>query len=418
MTPTNDQGKYTEKIQSLTEKLLETFEELNLVYSLTEIFGGSSGVEQVIQQLGRLAVDRLESDCGWIVLRDERTQALHSVALQGVEPEVAGQINERLVGNAIEAGRPLLLNDLDVSDETAAAHGLHAFLAVPLSVRESILGAICISRRQQGHIYTSGDQKMLTVMASQGAMAISKHKLEKKLVDVERLAAVGEFAARVAHEVRNPLTSIKGFTFLIGRPKTTPDQVQQYTALIIEEIDRLDTIIKDILHFSRQSVLHPKEMSVEEVVDKALMLTEQQRTEAGIELVRTGRNDGIAVLIDPERMLQVFLNLIINATHAMNSGGALKILSKVDDDSVLVDIADTGCGIPPENLEQIFDPFFTTKETGTGLGLAIAKRILTEHQGDITVDSKQNEGTTFTIRLPRNAQLKPFHALDAIRDGE
>lgn len=400
--------KLTEKIHSLTEKLLETFEELNLVYNLSEVFSGSTSVDQVIQNLGKMAVDRLEADCGWVALRDERTGRLSPVAMYGIEPPVAQEINQQLVEKAVGAGRPVLHDDLRNTGVSSSGPDLRAFLAVPLAVRETVVGAICLGRRLGDQIFTSGDQKMLSVMASQGAMAIEKHKLEKKLVDVERLAAIGEFAARVAHEVRNPLTSIKGFTFLIGRPKTTPEQTKQYTALIIEEIDRLDTIIKDILHFSRESVLHPKEQSIEDVIDKALMLTEQQRMEAGVELIRENGSNGTLVLIDAERLLQVFLNLIINAIHAMTGGGRLTVSTKSDAEQLLVQIGDSGCGISQENLEQIFDPFFTTKETGTGLGLAIARRILEEHQGDISVESTENVGTTFVLRLPRNAQLKPF----------
>ncbi len=400
--------KLNEKIQSLTEKLLETFEELNLVYSLTETFSGTSGAEQVIENLSRLAVERLEADCGWIALKDERSQHLTTVALQGIDPESTRAVNTQFVERVIDGGRPLLLNDLMGNPSFQPGSELHAFLAVPLSVREKIFGAICISRHSPEEIFTSGDQKMLTVMATQGAMAIEKHKLEKKLLDVERLAAIGEFAARVAHEVRNPLTSIKGFTFLVGRPKTTPEQIQQYTALIIEEIDRLDTIIKDILHFSRQSVLHPKEHCIEEVIDRALTLTEKQRTDQGIQLNRVSHCNNVRVMIDPERILQVFLNLIINAVHAMESGGALTIQSITRDGKVVIDIGDSGGGIPPENIDLIFDPFFTTKETGTGLGLPITRRILEEHGGDISVDSAIGVGTKFTITLPLESHLKSF----------
>ena len=404
----DQERKLTEKIHSLTEKLLETFEELNLVYNLSEVFSGSTSVDQVIQNLGKMAVERLEADCGWVALREERTGRLSPVAMYGIEPPVAQEINQHLVEKAVGAGRPVLHDDLRITGVSISGSDLRAFLAVPLAVRETVVGAICLGRRLGDQIFTSGDQKMLSVMASQGAMAIEKHKLEKKLVDVERLAAIGEFAARVAHEVRNPLTSIKGFTFLVGRPKTTPEQIKQYTALIIEEIDRLDTIIKDILHFSRESVLHPKELSIEGVIDKALMLTEQQRTEAGVELIRENGSNGTLVLIDAERLLQVFLNLIINAIHAMAGGGALRVSTQANTEHLVIQIGDSGCGISQENLETIFDPFFTTKETGTGLGLAIARRILEEHQGDISVESTENVGTTFIMRLPRHAQLKPF----------
>ncbi|MEW6367768.1 MAG: ATP-binding protein [Acidobacteriota bacterium] len=401
--------KLTEKIQSLTEKLLETFEELNLVYDLTEIFTSSSSIDQTIQNLAKLAIERLEAEGGWVVLRDERSGRVHTVALHGVEGEVAHELNAQIVTRVVDTGRPSLHNDLRTMPYYRPEMNLRAFLAVPLLVRNKILGAICICRRSSDEIFTSGDQKMLTVMARQGATAIEKHKLEKKLLDVERLAVIGEFAARVAHEVRNPLTSIKGFTFLIGRPKTTPEQIGQYTSLIIEEIDRMDRIIKDLLHFSRKGVLHAREHSIEEVIDRAVTLTESQRLDAGVEIDRRSSCDGVRLMIDGERMLQVFLNLIINALHAMPAGGKLRVESRAEDREVAVEVTDTGCGIPQDQVESIFDPFFTTKETGTGLGLAIAKRILEEHKGDIAVESIEGEGTRFTVRLPMETDLKPFN---------
>jgi len=226
--------------------------------------------------------------------------------------------------------------------------------------------------------------------------------LKRELERNRRLAAIGSLASGVAHEIRNPLSSIKGFaTYLRERYRDNPEDLQ-VTDIMIQEVERLNRVIGQLLEFSRPLILNRKEATIEPILRHAMKMIEIQALEKGVSLeVDFGRMVP-DLLLDSDRMTQVFLNLTLNALNAMEKGGTLSLrVTQSGDRTVRVDISDTGTGIGKEELGRIFDPYFTTRPSGTGLGLPIAQRIVEAHGGEILVSSEPGRGTVFSVLLPR-----------------
>lgn len=228
-------------------------------------------------------------------------------------------------------------------------------------------------------------------------------RLQEQVRRNERLSALGNLAAGVAHEIRNPLSSIKGFaTYLAGKIKGEgPDK--DAAKMMIQEVERLNRVVSELLEFARPGDMRLKDEDINQVIARTLRLAHSDASAKGV-TVRFSRNDSLPpVPLDAERLTQALLNLFLNAIQAMGPGGVLEVSASMENRSnrVGVRIADTGKGMPPEVLSGIFNPYFTTKSSGTGLGLAIVHRIVEGHGGEIKVESQPGEGTVFTVLLSR-----------------
>ncbi|MBW1896676.1 MAG: PAS domain S-box protein [Deltaproteobacteria bacterium] len=231
-------------------------------------------------------------------------------------------------------------------------------------------------------------------------------RLEQEVERSRRLAAIGNLAAGVAHEIRNPLSSIKGFaTYFRERFKDEP-QDQNTADTMIQEVERLDRVIGQLLEFARPSGLKIRPVRVDELIEHSLKLVESDARTRGVEVTSTVPADLSPIAMDADRMNQVLLNLYLNAIQAMNKGGTLDVEVTRDEQSkqTRITVADTGPGIDPSDRERIFDPYFTTKPAGTGLGLTIVHKIMEAHGGDVDVYSASNTGTMVTLILPDMAE--------------
>ncbi len=231
------------------------------------------------------------------------------------------------------------------------------------------------------------------------------HALRKEIARNQRLASVGRLAAGVAHELRNPLSSIKGFATYFKERYTDKPEDQHISNIMIQEVDRLNRVVGQLHEFARPITIFKKPVQIRPFIEDSLKLIERQALEHHIRMETDLAPDIDEVPLDPDRMNQVLLNLYLNAIDAMASGGNLQVtlLKNQEKNCVEIRVADTGTGIDKENLAHIFDPYFTTKVSGTGLGLAIAHNIIESHQGEIIVDSHLGRGTTVTLLLPAAA---------------
>jgi two-component system NtrC family sensor kinase len=228
-------------------------------------------------------------------------------------------------------------------------------------------------------------------------------QMQADLFQSEKLAALGEMSAGIAHEVNNPLTGILMFASMLHDDPRIEPELKNDLAVILRETRRCGDIVRGLLEFSRKPVPQKSMCSISQLMDKTLSLVERQALFFNIQIIR--RYDPLQpdVLLDPNQIEQVFMNLVFNAAQAMPEGGTLTIETGVQEAGglVWVRISDSGCGIPPENLERIFNPFFTTKGVhGTGLGLSVSYGVVESHGGQIEVQSREGEGSTFTITLP------------------
>ncbi|MDZ7263938.1 MAG: cache domain-containing protein [candidate division KSB1 bacterium] len=228
--------------------------------------------------------------------------------------------------------------------------------------------------------------------------------MQSTLMQSQRLASLGKLAAGIAHEINNPLGGILVLSSLVLEDLKDEDPHRENLQEVIKQTMRCRDIVKGLLQFSRQEEGKMEYVKVNDILNSTLGLIEKQALFHNIEVIKNFDPELPYILGDGSQLQQVFMNVILNAVQAMKEMGVLTITTGHDTkhDMVTIDITDTGCGIPPELIDRIFDPFFTTKEVGegTGLGLSIAYGIVTKHHGRMTVKSKVNEGTTFTIKIP------------------
>jgi two-component system sensor histidine kinase HydH len=226
-------------------------------------------------------------------------------------------------------------------------------------------------------------------------------ELEERVRRADRLASLGKLAAGIAHEVRNPLASIKGFAQYLKGTFSHNESGAEYADIIVEEVERLDKVVSALLNFAKPKPLQLEMHSINSIIEEALTLIEDKAKADHISIIKNFVVDIPLTAVDKEQIKQVFLNIFLNATQEMEEGGTLEVTSRSGgDSSVMVEIKDTGRGISTENMKNIFSPFFTTKESGFGLGLSIAHTIIESHGGEISVKSEIEKGTIFKIQIP------------------
>jgi two-component system sensor histidine kinase HydH len=234
-------------------------------------------------------------------------------------------------------------------------------------------------------------------------------ELQKEIETSRRLASLGRLAAGIAHEIRNPLSSIKGFaTYFKERYREIPED-QKTAQIMIQEVDRLNRVVGQLLEFARPMAIQKKKTYLQSLIRDSIKLVYKQAQGKEIQITALMPPEVGPLYVDPDRLNQVFLNLFLNAIEAMDKGGTLSVTLSEDtkNSGVRVRVADTGVGISEHHLEHVFDPYFTTRQTGTGLGLAFVHKIMESHQGEVKVESQVGKGTTVTLFLPRTRYEKP-----------
>lgn len=221
--------------------------------------------------------------------------------------------------------------------------------------------------------------------------------LRERVVHSERMAALGELAARVAHEIRNPLISIGGFARRLE--KKLSDDTAEYARIIVNEVTRLENILKEILGFVKSSRVNKVSVDINDVVKNIINFITPSVIEKHNNMVKELSRSPLMAAIDPDRIKEALLNIITNASQATDHG-TITVKTRRENDEAVIELSDTGCGIKPEDLKNIFNPFFTTKPQGTGLGLAVTHKIIQEHGGKVKVESAEGCGTAFRIYLP------------------
>lgn len=267
------------------------------------------------------------------------------------------------------------------------------------AVGERSLGAVCIDR----HMDLEAIQSQVEhVVASLNQANDELKRARDEVLRSERLAAVGELAAGVAHELRNPLTSVKLLLqHTAQRPQSEP-LTEARLQIILDEIARMESTIQGLLDFSRPPRLNRTRHDIRESLRRAMNLVAGRSQQQHVEMTAKLGDQPLLVDADPEQLHQVFVNLLLNGLEAMPGGGRLKLEAAVDDSkqAIHVSVRDSGLGIPEEILKRLFEPFATSKDRGTGLGLAVSRRIVTDHQGTINAANCSAGGAVFDVVLP------------------
>ena len=370
------------KFESLTLKLEET--NVHLQQSLEEKDRVSNYLNNILESLrgGVLVVD-LDGNITFFNREAED--------ITGFEQEkVLGQPYTEVIG--LNAGRELsVLHTLDTGERLASREKelqRPDERTIPLGFSTSLV------RDEAGTIL--------------GALEVFNDltdvkRLEAEVQRVQTLAALGEMAATVAHEIRNPLGGIAGYAGMLERDLNSDDPNRRLVQKITEGVGRLNRIVVSLLTYTRPLRLNVHPVNLVELVEEttAFFAIDIERSREDIHIERRFPDEDLICRIDPEQLQQVILNLLQNAMQAMPEGGTIEIRLRAEENLGVLTVGDTGVGMDDEVREKLFTPFFTTKEDGTGLGLVTSKKIIDAHNGQILVDSEPGRGTSFSISLPQ-----------------
>jgi signal transduction histidine kinase len=294
----------------------------------------------------------------------------------------------------------------------------YAFATVPLWGKGKVIGVILVDNLYNQNPITEEDIHFLSTFSNQAGLAIENailyrdlEKVHQELRDAqtllvhrEKMTALGELSATIAHEIKNPLVSIGGFARRLRRSIPDNTSEKRYAQIIVEEVARLERILNDTLSYTRDESMVFREWDLRDILEECLAMISAGFHNGGIQLVKEFSEEIPKVNGDHQQLKQVFFNLLTNACQAMEDKGMLFLrvypFLKNGFSFIKVEVEDTGKGIDPENLSNIFNPFFTTKEARLGLGLPLVHKIVTSHQGQIEVDNHPGKGVTFIITLP------------------
>jgi two-component system, NtrC family, sensor histidine kinase HydH len=301
--------------------------------------------------------------------------------------------------------------------EVMALIGARSFAAVPLVAKDRVIALVVVDNKFTGRPITDTDIRLLMMFASQAGLAMESSlaysnleqanrdlkETQDRLIQSEKMAALGEMAAAVAHEIKNPLTVIGGFAVRLSK-KQPEGPVGRYAKIISDEAGRLEKILNDVLDFSRDKPPHLELFNINSICEDTAEMYAEEMSENGITLHMDLMPGLRPAMMDPGQIKQALINVLANSLQAMEQAGgqdiSIKTLEEPGGGRIVVEINDTGGGMPPEVIDNIFNPFFTTKDKGTGLGLAITNKIIKNHGGEIEVINREGVGATFTIKLP------------------
>lgn len=310
------------------------------------------------------------------------------------------------------------VSDPRVSPETLAILGCNQFVVVPLVAQNKAVGVVVADNLYKDRGITARDLRLLNLFANHGAMALQNaatyaqlreninllQEVQEQLIQAERLSAIGEMTAKVAHEIRNPLVTIGGFARSVLKSLPPESTQARKCEIIVEETLRLEEILGSLLDYSRQSELKLEPCRLEEIIGRACSLLRGELQENKVKVKRNIQPGLPSLVLDVHKIEQVLINLIKNAMESMQEGGVITLTAQQQGRFISLRVEDTGEGMSPDILKNIFNPFFTTKSEGFGLGLAISRTYVYDHGGNISVHSELGRGTTFDVLLPLPSQ--------------
>jgi PAS domain S-box-containing protein len=357
---------------------------------------------------------------GAIFLKDPEAEVLTLKAQHGFTGADSLPCTEIPLGHCL-CGKAAAMSKLVYAEDMGGIHEIHdaemfphGHYCVPIVSGKELYGLLNVYIKE-GHKRSSREEDFLTSVASTLATIIDrdqaeqdKKNLQRQLAHAEKLAALGRFTANIAHEIRNPLTSVGGFARRLD--KTIPENTKEkdYTKIIIAETTRLEKILKNILSFSRETIPNITENDLDEIIERVLLMNEFLFKEKSIS-VKKSIEDLPKFPFDGDMIIEVLENILLNAIDAMPDGGDLTVTSAKEEgpeaSKVFIRIKDTGGGISEEQMEMIFEPFYTTKaaEKGTGLGLSITKKIMESLGGTVKIESEVGKGSVVILSLPFSA---------------
>lgn len=369
-------------------------------------------MDELLETIGRFVTQTFHVDKICILLRDRETNEYRTAYQTNIDRPWTLRGDEEVVRRVMRAEKSHELEEYLASDEGAGRivadlldHGFE--LAMPLVMKQNPLGLIFLGKKLSKKDFTHEELEFLDGFSIQISLAISRGLIHRDLIlkdrqimQSEKLASLGQLAAGIAHEIRNPLGIISGSAETLIRQDDRETQ-QEMAEYIVEESERINSMINNFLNFARPQEPRLRSCDLGDLLSRILQLVAPQARSHNVEIIREIPHERFLVRIDPEQIQQAIMNIALNALESMPRGGVCSVsLSRNGKDRVMIRLSDTGPGIAKEDLPRIFDPFFTTKDKGTGMGLSIAHTIVGKHGGTISVNVGREKGTTFSVNLP------------------
>jgi signal transduction histidine kinase/CheY-like chemotaxis protein len=422
----------SKEMKDVDQQLRRRVKELNILYGVGKSVTSLLDLEKVLNRIVEAAVFVTGAEEGSLLLVDKDTGELYLRAARNLGEKFARgfrlKVEHSIAGQVVKTGKPVLESTEDEETlKVKTGYLVKSLVNVPLKAKGEVIGVLAVNNKVASNPFTDNDVHLLSALADYATIAIVNAQLyeetkrwseelegkveertqelratQEQLLQSEKLASIGQLAAGVAHEINNPMGVILGFAQGILKTLPEDDSLRNPLTAMEKESLRCKRIVQNLLDFARHSEPTPHLTNINELIDASCDLVEHQTSLQNVKLVK-GYDPALpSIRADPNQLQQVFINIMLNAYQAMPDGGTLHITTRTTGSELQVIFADTGRGIPSENVQHIFDPFFTTKEVGegTGLGLSVSYGIVKAHGGDIEVESQAAKGTTFVIKLP------------------
>lgn len=397
--------------------------------SLTPLSYRSHDLSSYLHEITCGVSQLLKSDWSIVTIREGLLARVVASSLEINEEEMGFSIHESVSEVVLQSGQVFLIEDIkQYPEEMARMEGYVCYLGVPLRIlKGDVIGTICSFSAEPRH-YNPETISTVELLAERAATAIDNywlyqqqqqfndlleaevtkrtrelHEAQAKLIEHERLAAIGEFAAMIAHEIRNPLTTVQmGLNYF--KKLNLPEAAQVRLSLALDESERLATLLQEILSYSKPQILRLTAINVDTFIQELLIPLRSMPEAQGRTIEYYPSSSPVLILGDLDKLKQVFINLIRNACEAIAVGDIIRwSVTASSLKHVCISVQNGGTPIPADVLPQLTQPFYSTKAEGTGLGLAIVKRIVEAHNGELLIESSEARGTIFSVQLP----LKP-----------
>jgi len=393
-------------IRSSIDELVATQQLSNIISTATE----PELIVSALIELTRQVIPVLDSNIFLFQSTTNRLLPLSSKSSARLQAEAEHQLEAGIVDWVIAEKKTVIIPDLE---HMLAKSSSRNFVIVPLILRSQGIGVFVIHTEKPQQEFSNQDIQLLSVLANQAAVGVENWRTYQQLlkaneelkasqaqmVQAAKLAAIGELAAGIAHEIKNPLQILMLHLELVQAGRPLPNWIDMFS----KQLKRLSDITLRLMNFSRNASeeVATEPINVNKAIEDIVMMVQHEFGGNGIDIEQNLAADLPTVRGNANYLQQVFLNLLINARDAMPKGGLIRVATTLTGFHVCVSFSDTGQGISKDLQEKIFKPFFSTKgEKGTGLGLAICSKIIAQHKGEIRVESEVGKGTTFTIFLP------------------
>ena len=402
--------------------------ELETILRFTALINSSLRIEDVLNYAMKWAEEFMDAEASTVYELDEEKNELFIRIARGKKKEsverIKFELGQGISGHVVQTGHPMVIQDVRKEKrfspkfDRITGFRTRSMICVPLILRGKTIGALQVLNKKSRDLFTQIDVEVLTSMSQQIAVAMENAKLyrrlekkfelnarelktaQDKLIRSERLVAMTNLVQGVAHEIRNPVTTIGGFARRIKKILKRDPEVDKYLNAILEESERLESLVRQVHEYTSvlasTFALDDIRATLHEVVNKFEPIAQQQ----GVSLVTKIDESLPLTRMASSQIMTALSNIMQNALESMPNGGELVLEAKQRNSQLFIKILDTGHGIRQEYLNSVYDPFFSSKTHGAGLGLAVVYQIVKNHDGEITIQSQEGKGTALTIQLP------------------